>query len=127
MKRGLSPLILILVASLAVADLEPGERDGQVQHLENGQFIAWDAEGERWLSPEAFWQQFAERRRGNVWPASTTFPPYADVNEHDTILLVRDDGPCLMYFFHRRWRRANDVWRWGPEFNDYGGCPNVFD
>ena len=39
----------------------------------------------------------------------------------------RDLNRGLMYFFHRRWRRANDVWRWDPSFNRYSGCATVFD
>ena len=127
MKRRICPLLLLLAASIAAAELAPGTRDGQVHTLEDGGFLAWDAESELWRDPEGFWKHFAERRRGKLWPSSESFPPYAEVNEHDTILIVRDQGPCLMYFFHTRWRRANDVWRWGKEFNDYGGCPYVFD
>ena len=65
-------------------------------------------------------------QRSRNWGSGTSFPPYADVNEHDTFLLEVETGTCLMYFFHTRWRRANDVWRWGPEFNEYSGCPDVF-
>ena len=36
-------------------------------------------------------------------------------------------GPCLMEFFHSRWRRANDVRRWDESHNEFGGCPYVFD
>jgi hypothetical protein len=32
-----------------------------------------------------------------------------------------------MALFHSRWRRANDVRRWDPKFNDYAGCPEVFE
>ena len=105
----------------------PGERDGQVRHLDDGGFLAWDAGRSEWVSPEAFWTSFAERGRGREWPSGAEYPPYASVNEHDTFLVTTASGPCLMYFFHTRWRRANDVWRWGDEFNRYGGCPTVFD
>ncbi len=122
-------IALVLAASIAYADAHPpaGDRDGQVHVLNDGDFVAWDPISERWLDPEDFWRSFAERKRGRIWPASTDFPPYDDVNEHDTFLYQHESGPCLMYFFHRRWRRANDVWRWGSEFNEYGGCPKVFD
>jgi len=68
-------------------------------------------------------------RRGEErhWPGSSEYPPYAEVGDHDTFLVQTQSGPCLMYFFHGRWRRANDVRRWGDQFNDYGGCPQVFD
>ena len=122
-------MMLILIAGNAYADLDlaPGERDGQVQVLDGDQFVAWDSIQEQWLLPEDFWRSFAERKRGRIWPNSMDFPPYAEVNEHDTFLYQHESGPCLMYFFHKRWRRANDVWRWSPAFNAYGGCANVFD
>ena len=123
---------LILIAfvfgiSYAQLELPPGNRDGQVHEIGNGKFLAWDAQKKQWLDTEAFWSSFAARGRGRDWPSSTQFPPYAEVNEHDTFLYQLDSGPCLMYFFHTRWRRAKDVWRWGKEFNEYGGCPHVFD
>ena len=127
MKYSAFLLLFVFVAALAEEALAPGTRDGEVHALEGGKFIAWDGEQEMWLDTEAFWMSFAERKRGRIWPSSTEFPPYEEVNEHDTFLYQVDSGPCLMYFFHTRWRRANDVWRWGEEFNEYGGCPNVFD
>ena len=122
------PIVLLLIACSAGADIElpPGDRDGQVHNLDNGNFVAWDSIDEQWLAPKDFWQSFAARERGRIWPSDTEFPPYAEVNEHDTFLYQLDSGPCLMYFFHTRWRRANDVWRWGDEFNEFAGCPDVF-
>ena len=121
--------ILVLTTSLAYSDtdLPPGDRDGRVHSMDDGTFLAWDAESEEWLSPDGFWENFANRKRGKIWPSSDTFPPFRDVNEHDTFLYLTEHGACLMYFFHRRWRRANDVWRWGRAFNEYGGCARVFD
>ncbi len=43
------------------------------------------------------------------------------------MIIEVESGPCLMEFFHTRWRRANDVRRWVAAFNEYGGCPDVFD
>lgn len=120
-------LLFIVGSSYGQIQLPPGDRDGQVYVLKNGGFVAWDDQEKLWLDTEAFWASFAERGRGRTWPSSTQFPPYAEVKEHDTFLYQLDSGPCLMYFFHTRWRRANDVWRWGQEFNNYGGCPHVFD
>ena len=127
MKHFLVLLLFVVVTAFAEEVLPPGSRDGQVQVLDDGEFIAWDAVQEQWLDAEAFWASFAARERGRIWPSAAEFPPYAEVNEHDTFLYQLDSGPCLMYFFHTRWRRANDVWRWGKEFNEYGGCPYVFD
>lgn len=119
-------LALLLLPLLATADMAPGDRDGEIRSA-NDSFVAWDAVNEEWLTPDQFWQSFAERGRGKTWPSSTEFPPYDDVDEHDTFLYQHETGPCLMYFFHTRWRRANDVWRWDPAFNEYKGCAKVFD
>ena len=125
-----TPLLIVLFlagTSCGADEFPPGERDGEVRTLADGGFVAWDGERRRWLHPEAFWESFAIRGRGRQWPSGTDYPPYAEVSEHDTFLVQVDGGSCLMYFFHTRWRRANDVWRWGDEFNEYRGCPTVFD
>lgn len=127
MKQSLIAFLFIVSSGYADLQLQPGDQDGQVHVLEDGRFVAWDQIKEQWLDPEDFWRSFAARERGRIWPSGTEFPPYADVNEHDTFLYQLEGGPCLMYFFHTRWRRADDVWRWGDEFKEYGGCPNVFD
>ena len=119
-------LAYLLLLPFAVLAQDAGTRDGEVR-ASGDSLEAWDAVNEAWLSPDDFWQSFAERRRGKIWPSSDKFPPYAEVNEHDTFLYQHASGSCLMYFFHTRWRRANDVWRWDPRFNEYGGCANVFD
>jgi hypothetical protein len=115
-------------SALGVAqDGPPGSRDGEVRTVSDSQFVAWDAVAEAWVDPEAFWVSYASRGEGRHWPGGGDYPPYAEVGEHDTFLVQTQIGPCLMYFFHGRWRRANDVRRWGDQFNDYGGCPQVFD
>ncbi len=101
-------------------------RDGEVRS-DNGQARAYDAPGDEWVGLETFWLRYAERRGGLTFGRRSDYPPYAGVNELDTLLIELDSGPCLMEFFHRRWRRANDVRRWDPAFNRYGGCPHVFD
>jgi hypothetical protein len=123
----LAALVCIAGTGFAAEQIGPGQRDGEVYSLPDESFIAWDAEEKMWLESEAFWDSFARRNAGRVWPSSSEFPPYDEVSEHDTFLAQTDSGPCLMYFFHTRWRRANDVRRWGDVFNEYGGCPNVFD
>ncbi len=105
-------------------------RHGQVQIAESSTQV-WDEQQQLWVTPEAFWQNYAERNqaagRGKHWGSSTQYPTYADANEHDTMLIELEQGSCLMYFFHRRWRRAQDVRRWDPAFNRLGGCPYVFN
>lgn len=90
-------------------------------------FEAYDAGTNRWLSPDDFWRAQVERSGARHWGEGERYPPYADVAEHDTFLVNIDGQTCLMAFFHRRWRRANDVWRWNDRFNTYGACARVFD
>ena len=68
-----------------------------------------------------------EENSGKHWGRSATYPPYNDVNERDTLLVELEQGSCLMYFWHSRWRRAQDVWRWDEQQNAVLGCPYVFD
>lgn len=76
---------------------------------------------------EAFWVAYAESKGGLTWARAAEYPEYNLVKEGDTFVVELKQGPCLMEFFHNRWRRANDVRRWDDSINDYGGCPYVFD
>jgi len=121
--------VMLLCAALLstfglVAQVIP--QDGEIRQY-HGELQAWDLEQKRWLSPEGFWKAFALRKGGLTWGESRDYPDYAEVKEHDTLLLELDSGKCLMEFFHGRWRRANDVWRWDNAFNRYGACAKVFD
>ncbi|MBY6186572.1 hypothetical protein KUV89_08080 [Marinobacter hydrocarbonoclasticus] len=117
---------LALVSALCFADVA-GSRDGHVRIGADEQLEAWDAEAGLWLSPEAFWLAYAQRQGGLTWGRGSDYPPYAEVSEGDTFMVELESGPCLMEFFHQRWRRANDVRRWDPAFGDVGGCARVFD
>ncbi len=120
-------LTLLAFCVAAAAEQHPANpSDGQAHRLDDGSFQAWDAVGERWLDPESFWMAYTERRGGLTWERGREYPRYAEVSELDTFLVELDSGPCLMEFFHQRWRRANDVRRWGDEFNAFGGCPDAF-
>ncbi|MEO0998130.1 MAG: hypothetical protein AAFX58_11495 [Pseudomonadota bacterium] len=116
---------LAIAASAAVAQTAAA-RDGQVRD-DTGTAEAYDAGGGEWVGLETFWLRYAARRGGLTFGRRSDYPPYASVNELDTLLIELDSGPCLMEFFHQRWRRANDVRRWDPAFNRYGSCPHVFD
>lgn len=126
-------LVLTGLAHIALAtgcgttSLPPGNRDGQVYVMPDGQIMFWDAETRRWLETEAYWLSFAERGPGRHWPASSVLPPPEEVGEHDKLLLRNQMGSCLMYFSHGRWERANDVWKWSEDLDHFGGCPHVFD
>jgi len=101
--------------------------DGQSVAIdEQGNFQVWDEVKGQWVLPETFWTNFADRKGGITWGRSDSYPPYHKVKEHDLILIELDSGLCLMEFYHQRWRRASDVWRWGRRISEYGGCPNVF-
>jgi len=76
---------------------------------------------------ELFWQRYIASKGGLSWGRSSEYPEYDKVKEGDTFMVELEQGPCLMEFFHGRWRRANDVWRWGEAMNEYAACPFVFD
>ena len=113
---------------LAFADSPPVDpTDGQIFITANDTWQVFDAEQNAWVTPDEFWQNFADRKGGLTWGTRRDYPEYAKVKEFDTLLLETDDGTCLLMFFHTRWRRANDVRRWHDKFNDYSACPKVFD
>ena len=117
---------LFLLSGIAVAADEAGTRDGQLRE-HAGSWQAWDLQQGQWLGVVDFWRAYADRRGGITWGENTNYPPYEQVNELDTFLVQLPAGPCLMEFWHARWRIANDVRRWDTRFNDLLGCPQVFD
>lgn len=88
---------------------------------------AWNADSSEWVTPDSFWESWAATHGGLRWGRRADYPTYADVSERDLMIIELPQGACLMEFWHRRWRRAQDVRRWSPAFNSYGGCPFVFD
>ena len=120
----LAVLSLLFSVQLAVAEDSP--RNGQLKD-NGGLYKAWDDHSKKWVTPDVFWELYASRRGGLTWGKTSKYPAYEQVKEHDTIIIETGRGPCLMEFFHSRWRRANDVRRWDESFNDYGGCPHAFD
>lgn len=120
--------VLAFIAMMAVVSTQvsaQSTRHGEVQSGQPDQ--AWDSQVRDWVSIEQFWRNYGESRGGITWGEGADYPVYSQVKEHDTFLVVLDSGSCLMQFFHGRWRIANDVKRWDPAFNDFGGCPHVFD
>ncbi len=133
-------VIFSAIVAVSLAFLEPSaaelpkelpgvSKDGAAVRTPNSPagFFVLDAEKNSWLEPEAFWTSFVARHGGYTWESSADFPDYDKVKEHDTFLVQTEQGPCLMYFFHTRWRRARDVWRWSQLLNEYAGCKTVFD
>lgn len=117
-------LALSVSFSFATTVVAQEHRDGEVRNVDG--YEVWSAEREGWVTPLEFWHAYAKQRGGLTWGTRSTYPEYAKVKEHDLLIIELDSGSCLMEFFHTRWRRANDVRRWDPQFNDVGGCPNVF-
>jgi len=121
MKTAMALFFILLFSTYSNA-LEHGEAK-----YTNNSLQVWNEDSKVWQSGEAFWLSFAQNQSGLSWPKSTTYPNYDDVKEFDTFLVELKQGTCLMQFFHSRWRLANDVQRWNDKFNDYSGCPYVFD
>ena len=125
MKR-LTESMLICIALILPATAVPAPNHGEVNER-SGQQRAWDADASEWVSLSDFWSRYADTRGGYTWGHSADYPEYDKVKEFDTFLVKTAKGDCLMEFFHSRWRRANDVQRWDDAFNEYAGCPYVFD
>jgi len=120
---------LLLAMSLLAANGIPAQNPthGSVQKHVDRVWQAWDSEAQAWIELDTFWTHYAEREGGLTWGRGESYPDYSKVKELDTFLVELKQGPCLMQFFHNRWRRANDVQRWDDAFNEYAGCPHVFD
>jgi hypothetical protein len=116
----------LVVAGSAAAAPPDDPAHGEIYQNE-ATVEVWSAPTSQWVTPEVFWLDYAAQGEGKFWGRSSEYPAYKDVSEHDTLLVEVQGGPCLMYFFHNRWRRAQDVKRWDPVFNDILGCPNVFE
>ncbi|GAA5213218.1 hypothetical protein ACFSJ3_00245 [Corallincola platygyrae] len=133
MQRFIVMILLILASSACSADPSGKAADtgapasGEVRQTSAGSLVAWDESKAEWVDIETFWLRYAEANGGLTWGKSREYPEYDKVKEFDKLLIELDQGNCLMEFFHSRWRRANDVRRWDDAFNEYGGCPFVFD
>ncbi|MFT5132922.1 MAG: hypothetical protein ACI9SC_001391 [Gammaproteobacteria bacterium] len=102
-------------------------QEGQLQKNANDETLVWNAMTNSWMTPESFWQEYGNREGGKHWGRSKEYPVYSQVNELDTLIIEVENGACLMEFWHGRWRRANAVRRWHTAFDEYSGCPYVFD
>ncbi len=116
---------LVAVSNVSAESL-PGPTNGSIVKSDGGVDV-WNSRTGEWLTPEEFWLDYATHSEGKFWGRSSEYPPYDEVNEHDTLLIEVQGGSCLMYIFHSRWRRAQDVRRWNPGLNELLGCPRVFD
>ncbi len=100
--------------------------DGEIRLQANGNLQSWDSTLTKWVQPKQFWLNYANRTGGLTWGKRSDYPPYEKVNEYDSLIIEQENDSCMMTFFHTRWRRANDVWRWDDQFNEYSACPDVF-
>lgn len=116
-------LLTVLMIGLTIVQAD-SFRHGDIRPQKPG--LAWDEDVGTWISIDQFWANYAQAGGGITWGRASQYPEYQKVGEHDTFMVQLPAGPCLMEFFHKRWRRANDVRRWDPLFNEYGGCATVF-
>lgn len=121
-----------LIAGFLLVFSLPVFAENNKQGEYNGQFVSgetpkvWSQTSNSWTSPKAFWLEYADTKGGLTWGERNDYPVYDQVNEYDTMIIQLETGECMMEFFHNRWRRANDVRRWDPLFNEFSGCPDVF-
>ncbi len=128
--RPIRSLSLALLASLGISDsayTQETHRHGETRANAEHELMVWDDGLSRWVSPEIFWQRFAAQRDSRWLGRRPDYPPYREARERDLLMIELPQGVCLMEFWHRRWRRAQDVRRWSAALNEYGGCPHVFD
>ena len=120
-------VILVFLCGLTVSSFAKEPSHGDLRKNTDGVSQIWEEKTQKWIDIESFWIEYAKKNTGRYWGKSEEYPEYSKVNEHDTLLITSQKGICLMEFFHKRWRRANDVRRWNDELNNYSACPNVFD
>jgi len=122
-------IALMLLGLMGLSADSYAQRSGSFKHGQarqhNKSFVVWDARVKRWVSPGRFWGNYSRRKGSRYWGRTRFYPSYSKVREHDLVTIVTKQGSCLMEFYHHRWRRANDVWRWNRRFNNYGGCRSV--
>jgi len=116
--------IFVLIALVSCGLSAETQRHGEIRIAEKTE--AWDEDMNEWLTLEQFWGNYTLSKGGLSWDVAAEYPPYSNVKEDDTFMIKLKSGMCLMEFRHTRWRRANDVHRWDPGFNDYASCPDVF-
>lgn len=122
----MKPRAALWVLGVLLTGMGHAQEHGQVREHTSAPPQVWDADLRQWTELEAFWSRFAKAHTGRYWGRSRNYPEYEQVKEFDTFMVEVEQGPCLMEFFHQRWRRANDVRRWDDQMNEVLGCPHVF-
>ncbi len=127
MKQLLLTFLLLSFSIISQSLLAEESTSNGVVKQKGETYLAWHANSQKWIKLDSFWNKFTDENNGLTWQASDKYPTYHKVKEFDTFMVITNKGNCLMQFFHTRWRRANDVQRWDEQFNEYSGCPYVFD
>ncbi|SET11817.1 hypothetical protein [Thalassotalea agarivorans] len=125
------PLLFCLVACSSNEPQQEAENNnpqhGDIRNGHKPTMEIYYGPSQQWMQVEDFWRTFAQDNYGGYKYTGPLYPPYEQAQEFDLLLLEIPYGACLMQFYHERWRRANDVWRWNEKLNEYGGCAHVFD
>jgi 23S rRNA G2069 N7-methylase RlmK/C1962 C5-methylase RlmI len=120
--------LIVFILCFLITDIQAQEpENGFVNKNIAGKLQVWNTDENDWSDIKLFWQGFAKKNKSKSWGNVSVYPNYDEVNEFDTLVIELKQGSCLMQFYHSRWRRANDVQRWNDAFNEFGGCPYVFD
>ena len=92
-----------------------------------GDIEAWHMTVAGWISPDEFFVIEIKRLEGPTYGTVKDYPPYAAVQEWETLIDQLPDGrECPMVFFHGRWRRLPDVLALDERLRNHGGCKDVF-
>jgi len=122
MKKHLVPLL----AALAVAPLAQAMENGDVRNTD-GALQVWSEARQAWVEPPLFFADDLKTLNGPTYGRTSTYPPYEQVSEWDTLIDLLPDGrECPMVFFHQRWRRLADVRALDDQLRNFGGCRDVF-
>lgn len=122
----ISKCTLFFVLSLFSLTTLSAPAHGDVRDSGEG-IEVWHMTATDWISPDDFFVIEIKRLKGPTYGTVKDYPPYAAVQEWDTLIDQLPDGrECPMVFFHQRWRRLPDVLALDERLRNYGGCKDVF-
>lgn len=123
MKRWVLTLAITLGLSVYV---QAAPENGETKETD-GALQVWSDMRNQWVTPELFFADDLASLDGPTYGHTHDYPPYAQVQEWQTLVDVLPDGrSCPMVFFHSRWRRLADVRALDARLRNYGGCRDVF-
>jgi len=122
MKKQLFSLLALLVLGQPVMAADNGE-----VREHNGELQVWSESRNSWIEPPLFFADDLKTLNGPTYGRTSTYPPYEQVKEWETLVDLLPDGrECPMVFFHNRWRRLPDVRALDDRLRNFGGCRDVF-